>query len=118
LFNLINNSIKYKHPDRKVDIEFKSKVVKGSEIKEHDAEQNKNYQKISVIDNGIGFAPEYAERIFNIFQRLNNHPSSARGSGIGLAICKRIVQNHHGFIKATGKQNEGARFDIYLPIKL
>jgi PAS domain S-box-containing protein len=118
LFNLINNSIKYKHPDRDVDIELKAKVVKGSEIIEHDAEQNKNYQKISVIDNGIGFAPQYAEKIFNIFQRLNNHPSSAKGSGIGLSICKRIIQNHHGFIKATGKENAGARFDIYLPTEL
>lgn len=116
LFNLINNSIKYKHPDRNVDIKIKAKIVKGSEIKERDAEQNRNYQKISVIDNGIGFAPQYAEKIFNIFQRLNNLPSSAKGSGIGLSICKRIVQNHHGFIKATGTENVGARFDIYLPM--
>ena len=118
LFNLINNSIKYKHPDRNVEIKLKAKLVKGSETKEHDAEQNKNYQKISVIDNGIGFAQQYAEKVFNIFQRLNNHSSSAKGSGIGLSICKRIVQNHHGFIKATGKENVGARFDIYLPIEL
>jgi light-regulated signal transduction histidine kinase (bacteriophytochrome) len=118
LFNLINNSIKYKHPDRNVDILLKAKVVHGSGIKERDAEQNKTYQKISVIDNGIGFEPQYADKIFNVFQRLNNHSSSAKGSGIGLAICKRIVQNHHGFIKATGKENVGARFDIYLPIEL
>lgn len=113
--NLINNSIKYKHPDRDVHILIKTKIVNGSDIKEFNAEGYKKYQMISVLDNGVGFNPEYSEKIFNIFQRLNNHPS-AKGSGIGLAICKRIIQNHHGFIKATAKENVGARFDIFLPL--
>jgi signal transduction histidine kinase len=114
MFNLINNSIKYKHPDRDVCIQIKTELVKGSEINEPGAEQFRKYQKISVIDNGIGFNQQYAEKVFNIFQRLNNLPS-AKGSGIGLAICKRIVQNHHGFIKASGIEKKGARFDIYIP---
>ena len=117
MFNLINNAIKYKHPERNVCIQLKTKVVRGAEINEVAAEKNRYYKKISVIDNGIGFAPQQSEKIFNIFQRLNNLPGS-KGSGIGLAICKRIVQNHHGFIKASGKENEGARFDIYLPASL
>jgi light-regulated signal transduction histidine kinase (bacteriophytochrome) len=112
--NLITNAIKYKHPLRNVQIQIKSKIVKGSELAGVPAEANRKYQMISVIDNGVGFKPEYAEKIFNIFQRLNNHPN-AKGSGIGLAICKRIVQNHHGFIKAAGSENEGARFDIFFP---
>jgi PAS domain S-box-containing protein len=114
MFNLINNSIKYKHPDRDVCIQIKTELVKGSEINEPAEERFRKYQKISVIDNGIGFNQQYAEKVFNIFQRLNNLPS-AKGSGIGLAICKRIVQNHHGFIKASGIEKKGARFDIYIP---
>jgi len=117
MFNLINNSIKYKHPERNVFIKVKAAVVRGHEIKEHGAEPYKIYQKISVIDNGLGFDTKYAEKIFNIFQRLNNSPA-AEGTGIGLAICKKIVQNHHGFIQASGIENEGARFDIYFPNEL
>jgi PAS domain S-box-containing protein len=117
MFNLINNSIKYKHPDRDVCIQIKTELVKGSEINDPAEERFRKYHKISVIDNGIGFDQQYAEKVFNIFQRLNNLPA-AKGSGIGLAICKRIVQNHHGFIKASGIEKKGARFDIYLPEEL
>jgi len=74
------------------------------------------YHKLSVIDNGIGFETQYSEKIFEIFQRLDND-SISKGSGIGLAICKKIVQNHHGFIKARGSVDEGARFDVYIPVR-
>ncbi len=114
--NLVNNAIKYKHPDRDIEIQIKAELVNGSTIHEREAEQSHKYHKISVIDNGIGFDSRHADKIFKIFQRLNNLPS-AQGSGIGLAICKRIVQNHHGFIKATGKEKVGARFDVYFPLK-
>lgn len=117
IFNLISNSIKYKHPDRNAYIELKTDLITGAEIQDPDAELNKVYHKISIIDNGIGFETKYAEKIFKIFQRLNDLPN-AKGSGIGLAICKRIVQNHHGFIKATGRENQGATFDIFLPKEL
>jgi light-regulated signal transduction histidine kinase (bacteriophytochrome) len=102
--NLVNNAIKYKHPDRNIEILITAELVKGSTIPDREAEQRRKYHKISVIDNGIGFDPRFADKIFNIFQRLNNVPS-AEGSGIGLAICKRIIQNHHGFIRASGKEN-------------
>ncbi len=113
--NLINNSIKYKHPERNAIIKVSSEVVRGAEILERDAEPEKDYYKISVIDNGVGFDQQYAQKIFEIFQRLHNQ-SGAKGSGIGLAICKKIVQQHKGFIKPIGKVNEGARFDIYFPV--
>jgi len=114
MFNLFNNSIKYHHPDRGVCIQIRTEIMDGSEIDDREAESNRVYDKISVIDNGIGFPPQYEDKIFNIFQRLNNLPG-AKGSGIGLAICKRIAQNHNGFIKAIGEENKGARFDIYIP---
>ena len=112
--NLVNNSIKYKHPARHAELNIESELVKGEEIKEIKVLPNRLYHKISITDNGIGFEPQHAGKIFEIFQRLNNHPG-ASGSGIGLAICNRIVQNHKGYIKATGQLNEGARFDVYLP---
>ncbi len=113
MFNLINNSIKYRHPGRNVQIKIKTGLIHGNQV-EKELDPSSLYHRISIIDNGIGFDPKYAEKIFNIFQRLNNLPG-AKGSGVGLAICKRIMQNHHGFIKASSKDGEGAVFDIYFP---
>ncbi len=72
------------------------------------------YVHIRFEDNGIGFSQEYADRIFDIFQRLHNQQTYA-GTGIGLALCKKIVENHGGTIMARGELGKGARFDIYLP---
>lgn len=112
--NLIGNSIKYKHPDRNSIIKIKEETISGSQSAVSGLNVDKQYIHVSVSDNGIGFDPEYSEKIFEIFQRLNNAPD-AKGSGIGLALCKRIVENHRGIITATGKKNVGARVDIYLP---
>lgn len=68
-----------------------------------------------VSDNGIGFKPEYNEKIFELFQQLHNK-DTYKGTGIGLAIIKKIVNNHKGFISAEGKLGEGATFHIYIPI--
>jgi PAS domain S-box-containing protein len=114
--NLINNSIKYKHPERQAVIRVACSRVKGSAVNSQPAEADVDFYKISVIDNGQGFAPLYSDKIFEIFQRLKTR-SEYKGSGIGLAICKKIVQNHHGYIKATGIENEGAVFDVFLPVK-
>ncbi|MBO9204337.1 MULTISPECIES: PAS domain S-box protein [Niastella] len=113
-FNLINNSFKYKHPDRNVEIHITSELMKGNKIPAPGVEKHKHYYLISVTDNGIGFEPEYADRIFEIFQRLNNSVNT-KGSGIGLAICKKIVQNYKGGITATGDPGKGACFSIFLP---
>ena len=114
--NLINNSLKYKHPSRPLMINLSDEgIVNGHQIEDSDVEHERNYHHISITDNGIGFEEQYSEKIFEIFQRLNN-PSVVKGSGIGLAICKKIVQNHKGIIKAHGKVNEGARFDIFIPV--
>lgn len=116
LDNLVNNAIKYRHPDRPGLIRIDSTLVSGAAIREQKADLNKNYYKLSVTDNGIGFEQAYTHKIFEVFQRLHNMPD-AKGSGIGLAICKKIVQNHKGFISATGVPDEGARFDIFLPVE-
>jgi len=73
------------------------------------------YCHISISDNGIGFEQEYGKKIFEVFQRLHGKSEYA-GTGIGLAIVKKIVENHHGIITATGQKNKGATFTIYIPI--
>lgn len=77
---------------------------------------NEGFCRISVDDNGIGFDQAYAERIFLIFQRLHGI-SEYSGTGIGLAICKKIVDSHNGYIQAYGEPNKGATFVIILPLK-
>ncbi len=74
-----------------------------------------DYIHIRVSDNGIGFEPQYHEKIFEVFQRLHGKEEYI-GTGMGLAIVKRIIENHDGVILAEGKVNEGATFNIYIPV--
>lgn len=114
-FNLINNSLKYQHPERNPVINITCQLQYGYEITEFTImEAYKKFYKITLQDNGIGFDAEYSQKIFEIFQRLDNH-SETKGSGVGLAICKKILQNHKGYIYAMGTPDVGATFTIYLP---
>ncbi len=116
--NIISNSIKYSQPRKKIEIEISSKMVNGERldfIPTNNPNKKEDYLNITFSDNGIGFDQKYSEKIFEIFQRLHGK-NEYSGTGIGLSICKKIVENHHGFITATGKLNEGSKFDIYLPI--
>ncbi|WP_428653133.1 sensor histidine kinase [Runella sp.] len=114
--NLISNAIKYSKPDVPPLIEIDYRKATGSEIPNiGDMQKNNIYHRISFIDNGIGFDPVYAEKIFVIFQRLHNR-TEYQGTGIGLALCRRIVTNHNGFIIAEARANqEGSIFHVYLP---
>lgn len=113
--NLISNSLKFSKPGLPSRINIKNKVIHGSLYKKLNLSSLKDYNRISYTDNGIGFDNQYSERIFEVFQRL--HPQEKyKGTGIGLAICKRIVENHGGVITATSKENHGATFDIYIPV--
>jgi signal transduction histidine kinase len=73
------------------------------------------FYQITVSDNGIGFDDKYVDRIFRVFQRLHGKNEYA-GTGIGLAICQRVVENHGGAITATSQLGQGSTFYIYLPI--
>ncbi|MDB5222290.1 MAG: response regulator [Chitinophagaceae bacterium] len=106
-YNLINNAIKF----RKKDI---APVINIYGEKINDLKNNANYYRISVSDNGIGFDPAYSDDIFMVFKRLHSY-HEFEGSGVGLSICKKIIDKHNGFIKATGQLNEGSTFIIELP---
>ncbi|MRG47916.1 PAS domain S-box protein [Chitinophaga sp. SYP-B3965] len=114
--NLINNSLKYRHPDRTPHIKISVEKVEGSALPAKESLKHSSFYKLSFRDNGIGFDPSYTDKIFDLFQRLHAQ-SDYMGSGVGLAICKKIIQNHQGFIQASGHLNEGAVFDVYIPCK-
>lgn len=112
--NLINNSIKYKKLDQAPIITISYEKIKASDDDQIDDNSNRIYHKITFLDNGIGFHPDDSKKIFLLFNRLHAKDSYP-GTGVGLAICKKIVKNHYGFICATGQPDEGAQIIIYLP---
>ncbi len=111
--NLLDNAIKYSRTGVTPHIEITATTVDKSAI-DHPAATHKAYHVIKISDNGIGFDNEYASVIFDIFQRLHNK-NDYSGTGIGLAIVKKIVTNHKGFILADGNKNLGSIFTIYIP---
>jgi len=112
--NLIGNSIKYKQDHVPPAITIGGSVVDGKDVSEKFYKESDKYYKLSVSDNGLGFEQTYSEKIFKLFQRI--HSSDKPGTGIGLTICKKIVDNHNGFIKASSEVNRGTTFEIYLPL--
>jgi signal transduction histidine kinase len=114
--NLISNSLKYSKPGVDPVIDITSKEVKGSEsgFKVGMADQEKLFYQIELKDNGIGFEPQSAEKIFGMFQRLHGN-NEFSGTGIGLAIAKKVVENHHCYIKAEGEEGKGATFRLLIP---
>lgn len=111
--NLLNNALKFSKPDQPPRIKITCETVDGRTVDPGQLAP-KEYFHIAIKDNGIGFEPQYNKRIFEVFQRLHGR-SDYGGTGIGLAICKKIVENHNGFISAEGHLGEGATFHIYLP---
>lgn len=113
--NIISNSLKYSKTDTASVISISSTLVSSKEITNNsNLVEGNSYYKIVITDNGIGFSQQYSQQIFSIFQRLHNKTEYA-GTGIGLALCKKIVQKHNGDIYAEGKLGEGAKFSIILP---
>ena len=114
LHNLIGNSLKFSKKGEPPYIEVRANRIKGKEIEMPVIYPGKMYYHLTISDNGIGFDDEYKERIFEVFQRLNTE-SEFSGTGIGLAIVKKIVENHKGIITAHSEKGKGATFEIYLP---
>ncbi|RUT69219.1 PAS domain S-box protein [Flavobacterium cupreum] len=114
IYNLVSNSIKFSKPEITPVIKIKCKIDKGENFNNELLKDKKQYCHISISDNGIGFDQQYNAKIFEVFQRLHGR-ELYNGTGIGLAIVKKIVENHKGFISAKGELNVGASFDIYIP---
>jgi light-regulated signal transduction histidine kinase (bacteriophytochrome) len=114
IYNLISNALKFSKPDLPSHIVISSRVVNGSKLNNEKLSSDKNYCHILVKDNGIGFESHFSERIFEVFQKLHGK-DVYEGTGIGLAIVKKIVENHNGIIIASSELGKGAQFDIYIP---
>jgi signal transduction histidine kinase len=110
--NLISNALKF--CSEKPVINITSKAGTAEDFSMHqELKKDTSYVSISVQDNGIGFEQKYVPIIFTIFQRLNKNDET--GTGMGLAICKKIIENHNGFIFANGQEDAGATFTVFLP---
>ncbi|PQA56240.1 sensor histidine kinase [Siphonobacter curvatus] len=112
--NLLSNALKFTSPDRKPRLRILSSLLNRQEIAEHRFVPGTIYHKITVSDNGIGFEPGQSEQIFTLFKRLHGR-SEYEGAGMGLAICKRIVENHGGIIYAQSEPGQGASFVLIFP---
>jgi signal transduction histidine kinase len=121
IHNLVGNALKFSNPLIPSHIIIKSCIAKGHQLNNEkptvlheNLSPDKMYCHLTVSDNGIGFDSEYSENLFELFKKFHSKENYA-GTGIGLAIVKKIVENHNGIIIATGALNKGAIFDIYLP---
>jgi len=114
--NLISNAIKFHKANVLPIVNLSAKILSDDELSDRfpSLERSVNYLQITVEDNGIGFGSQYAERVFNIFQRLHSR-LEYEGTGIGLAICRKIVTNHRGYILATSEEQVGSKFIVILP---
>jgi PAS domain S-box-containing protein len=115
-YNLINNALKFSKEAVPAQIHLSAKEVSSSELKvAANLPKAKKYWEIIIKDNGIGFNQDYADKMFHVFTRLNTR-DKYEGTGLGLALCKKIVHRHQGFIYAEGKEGEGAVFHLLLPV--
>jgi len=112
--NIIGNAIKFRRPGVDPVINITWETLNKSDLATYKLPAASEYYRMEISDNGIGFEEEYATRIFNVFQRLHGK-SEYPGSGIGLAICKKIAEHHNGQIYAEGSPGKGARFVFILP---
>ena len=117
-YNLLGNALKFSRADKPPVIEISSRTVSADELREHvKLDIRRSYCEIIFVDNGIGIDPRFAERVFTIFQRLNTQ-QRFEGTGVGLALCKRIVTNHGGDIYVLPNKEGGSSFHIFLPLAL
>ncbi len=114
-YNLVNNAIKFTPPERRPVVRIDCRVASPEEAKARYLDSAHDYLYLTVEDNGVGFEAEYAEKIFELFKRLHSQQSYS-GTGVGLALCKKVVENHEGRIWAESVLGEGATFHIILPV--
>ncbi len=113
--NLISNSLKYSYPKRPPHITISSRNIAYEKLNIKELPPQKEYCQITISDNGIGFEQKFNTKIFEVLQKLHGKEEYP-GTGIGLAIVKKVVENHNGIIIAKGKLSKGATFKIYIPV--
>jgi two-component system CheB/CheR fusion protein len=113
--NIIANALKYSKPGVLPNILIDAEIVPGKDLRFFDSDSNISYCRIGISDNGIGFLQEHSSRIFEPFQRLHAK-DKYEGTGIGLAICKKIMLKHKGYITADSTLGNGSVFNLYLPL--
>jgi PAS domain S-box-containing protein len=114
--NLISNALKYTEVGVPPQISISGALMPGSDVSYAGADPKIIYAQISVADKGIGFEEKYKAKIFELFQRLHSK-NAYSGTGIGLALCKKIVQNMRGFITVESEPGKGSVFTVYLPVR-
>ncbi|RYY91680.1 MAG: hybrid sensor histidine kinase/response regulator, partial [Chitinophagaceae bacterium] len=115
LQNIISNALKFTRPGVAPHIRIKSDRISALEF-DAPLDEAGNFCRLTLSDNGIGFDEQYANKIFTIFQRLHSR-EKYDGTGIGLAITKKIVDRHNGIVTAHSKEGEGSTFVIVLPLR-
>jgi light-regulated signal transduction histidine kinase (bacteriophytochrome) len=115
LENLISNALKFSAHANPQLVMVKSRIFYTGASPFNGFAANSSYLELTISDNGIGFDQQYEDKIFQLFQRLHNR-NDYPGTGIGLAICRNIAENHNGFIRAEGKKGQGASFHVFLKI--
>jgi len=116
-YDIIHNSLKFSNPDIPLEIEISTRKIKKKDLLSYpNLKQELQYCEICFKDNGIGFDQKYGEQIFTMFQRLSS-AGEYPGTGIGLAICRKVVQTYFGEIYAEGKEGEGATIHVILPLE-
>ncbi|GAB3317250.1 hypothetical protein GCM10027299_08420 [Larkinella ripae] len=115
--NLVSNAIKFSRPGIAPQIRITYQKLAASDLPNpiRTSRSAPFFHRISVIDNGIGFDEKYADRIFEVFQRLHGKLAYS-GTGVGLAICQKVVENHGGAITAHSQPEQGSTFRVYLPV--
>lgn len=115
LGNLVSNAIKYRSLTEPARIVIDCKKLPRNKVPGDFDKKKEYYYRLSVIDNGIGFDNAHAQKIFGLFERLHQRDEYS-GTGIGLAICKKIAENHDGYIIAESEKGKGSTFCVYLPV--
>jgi two-component system CheB/CheR fusion protein len=115
LYNIINNSLKFSKCTDSCKISITAHALTGEEVVKYKLNIEQEFTDIIITDNGIGFEQEFADSIFNIFERLEPR-EKYEGTGIGLALCKKIAHMHGGKIFAESVVGEGTSFHVILPL--
>ncbi|MEP7108755.1 MAG: CHASE3 domain-containing protein [Ferruginibacter sp.] len=116
MVHLMDNSLKFKSPDRDLILTVNYELTHVKESKHFwEPFPSRQYHKITISDNGIGFENQYNDKIFGLFQRLHTQ-AEFPGKGIGLSVARRVMSNHDGYISSIGDKKRGASFILYFPV--